>query len=87
MVLRNVERINTNFLRGICIFTVMPSTVIASFSYNAETNALTIVFVSGMVYHYKNVPEEIYEAMKGSKSKGIYFNRHIKDKYEFEKVS
>ena len=65
----------------------MPSTVIASFSYNADRHALTIVFVSGMVYQYKNVPEEIYKAMKSSTSKGIYFNKHIKDKYEFEKMS
>ncbi|MBV9961344.1 MAG: KTSC domain-containing protein [Parafilimonas sp.] len=64
----------------------MPSTVIASFHYNVETNVLTIVFVSGIVYHYKNVPEKIYKNMKNSTSKGIYFNRNIKDKFEFEKV-
>jgi hypothetical protein len=65
----------------------MPSTVIASFNYDAEESVLTIVFISGMVYQYKNVPEKIYTAMKASTSKGIYFNRYIKDQYEFEKVS
>ena len=64
----------------------MPSIVISNFFYNADRRALKIVFVSGMVYEYKNVPEKIYHAMKSSGSKGIYFNRHIKGKFEFEKV-
>ena len=64
----------------------MPSTVIASVSYSTETRILNIQFVSGFVYAYKNVPEEIYNQLRTSKSKGIYFNTHIKDKYFFEKV-
>ena len=47
---------------------------------------LKIVFVSGIVYEYKNVPEKVYRAMKVSGSKGIYFNRKIKGKFEFDKV-
>jgi hypothetical protein len=64
----------------------MPSTVIASMKYNEETSVLRITFVSGLVYDYKDVPVEIYTQLKTSKSKGIYFNGHIKNKYEFEKV-
>ena len=64
----------------------MPSSVVSSFTYNAKVCTLTIIFVSGMVYNYKKVPQEIYDAMKTSTSKGIYFNRHIKGKYDFEKV-
>ncbi len=64
----------------------MPSTVISNFYYDADSRILKIVFVTGMVYEYKNVPETIYQAMKISRSKGIYFNRYIKGKYEFEKT-
>ncbi|MCW3114630.1 MAG: ATPase protein [Segetibacter sp.] len=64
----------------------MPSTVILRSSYNAETRTLTITFVSGLVYDYKNVPEETYKAMITSGAKGIYFNKYIKGKYEWEKV-
>jgi hypothetical protein len=64
----------------------MPSSVVASMSYNAESSTLRVYFTSGMVYDYKNVPEEIYIAMKTSGAKGIYLNRHIKGKYAFEKV-
>ena len=41
----------------------MPSSVIARYSYNTETQVLRVVFVSGMVYDYKNVPEAVYQAM------------------------
>jgi DNA primase len=54
--------------------------------YDPEKATLRVVFVSGMIYDYKNVPEEEYIRMKTSGSKGIYLNKHIKGKYEFEKV-
>jgi hypothetical protein len=65
----------------------MPSTVVAHMEYIAETEILRITFVSGLVYDYLHVPLFLYEKMKASKSKGIFLNRHIKGKYEYEKVS
>lgn len=64
----------------------MPSTVISFMSYSADTSVLRITFVSGLVYHYKNVPVEIYNRLRTEKSKGTYFNEHIKNKFDFEKV-
>lgn len=64
----------------------MPSTVIAHISYTAATQQLRIVFVSGMVYIYKQVPEAIFKQMKEAFSKGIFFNEHIKGKFDFEKI-
>ena len=65
----------------------MPSTVISSFRYERASKILCITFVSGAVYEYKEVPEEVYLAMKESKSKGIFFNNEIKDQYDFERKS
>lgn len=64
----------------------MPSTVISTMVYDAATATLRVTFVSGMIYEYKNVPEEIYIAMKTSGAKGIYLNKHIKGKYSFNKI-
>ena len=64
----------------------MPSTVILRADHIPETNTLRITFVTGTVYDYKAVPPEVYHAMITSGAKGIYFNQHIKGKYEFEKV-
>lgn len=62
----------------------MPSSVIASMHYNPETKALHIVYVSGKVYLYKNVPQKVYDEMKTARSKGTFLNTRIKGKYEFE---
>ncbi|SDD72538.1 KTSC domain-containing protein [Dyadobacter soli] len=64
----------------------MPSSVVAQMIYNEEKETLRIVYVSGMVYDYKNVPWEVYQAMKTSGSKGTFLNKHIKGNFEFEKV-
>ena len=64
----------------------MPSSVVAALRYNAEKMILQVVYMSGKVYEYKSVPKKIYEAMRHSSSKGIYLNKYIKGKYEFEKV-
>ena len=64
----------------------MPSSVIASMQYDPESQTLRIIFVSGIVYDYVNVPAEIYAAMKRSGSKGTYLNRHIKGHFDFRKI-
>ena len=64
----------------------MPSAVVSHMTYDPERRELTVTFVSGMVYLYKEVPESEYYAMKTSGAKGIYLNRHIKGKYKFEKL-
>ncbi len=64
----------------------MPSTVIATMHYDPDSATLRVIFRSGMVYDYMNVPPAIYDAMKNAGSKGKYLNRHIKGKYAFEKI-
>ncbi|SFA58740.1 KTSC domain-containing protein [Pedobacter suwonensis] len=64
----------------------MPSSVIKYFSYDEVTKTLKIIFVTDMVYLYKNVPENIYKMLKASGSKGRYFNSNIKDKFKFQKI-
>ncbi len=64
----------------------MPSTVIAHTKYDAETAVLKVIFLSGAIYEYLQVPEKIYQQMKASKSKGEFLNRHIKVHYDFRKI-
>lgn len=62
------------------------STLIKEISYDAATLVLTVVFVNSEdVYEYKGVPAAVYEELKGAESKGSYFVKNIKDKYEFTK--
>ena len=64
----------------------MPSSVVAAMRYNPESTTLRIIFVSGMIYEYKNVPAEKYEAMKTSGSKGKFLNKFIKGFHPFRKI-
>ena len=56
-------------------------------NYNEDSQELTVEFVSGLVYIYKQVPLETFEAMKNSGAKGIYLNKYIKGRYEYVKIS
>jgi len=64
----------------------MPSSVVAEIKYDNVSHTLSVVYVSGLVYDYKNVPEEIYAGMKTAFSKGTFLNKYIKGKYEFKKI-
>jgi hypothetical protein len=64
----------------------MPSSVVAAIRYDVPSSTLRVIYVSGKVYDYKNVPEKIYKEMKTATSKGEFLNKHIKPKYEFEKI-
>ena len=64
----------------------MPSSVIAHIKYNAAAAILRVIFLSGAVYDYLQVPENIYQEMKIAKSKGDFLNRQIKGNYNFRKV-
>ena len=65
----------------------MPSTVIRSFDYHADSAILTIRFVSGSEYQYHDVPQQVYEDFKKFREKGIFYNEHIKGKFRFEKTT
>lgn len=63
----------------------MPSSVIAHISYVIEKKELIVVFNSGDVYEYYDVPEKIYKEFKASVSKGNYLNRKLKKMFKGEK--
>ena len=64
----------------------MPSTVIAQMDYDKGTNVLQIVFVSGTVYDYLDVPETVFSEMRSAKSKGVFLNQRIKPFYAYRKI-
>ncbi len=65
----------------------MPSSVIAAIHYEPAAKTLLVRYLSGASYIYKNVPEEVYEEMKGAFSKGTFLNKRIKGHYKFEKCA
>ncbi len=64
----------------------MPSSVVAAIRYDASLSKLRVVYVSGSIYDYKEVPEKVYNQMKKASSKGEFLNKEVKPNYEFEKI-
>jgi hypothetical protein len=59
----------------------MPSSVIKTYSYDPERQALRITFVSGRIYVYDHVPDAVASGLKLAFAKGEYFNKHIRNRY------
>jgi hypothetical protein len=64
----------------------MPSTVIRSYRYDRYKRDLHVVFQSGRVYTYLQLPEEIHEGLRQALSKGQFFNQFIRDKFAFRRA-
>lgn len=60
------------------------SSNISSVGY--EGNTLEIAFHNGGVYHYANVPQQIYQGLMAAGSKGSFFHQNIKDVYPTSKI-
>ena len=63
----------------------MPSSVILRYDYDPAHRRLDIAFLSGQAYRYFNVPEAVYQGLIQAKSKGRYFQDHIRDKFDFRR--
>jgi hypothetical protein len=64
----------------------MPSSVIQRFTYRPETAELDIIFTTGRRYIYSDVPKEVADEFRAAFSKGVYFNRYIRDRYEYREL-
>jgi hypothetical protein len=64
----------------------MPSSVIRRYSYSQSSQTLRVVFVSGAVYDYFDVPPEVADAFSAVRSKGEFFGKVIRPSFRFEKV-
>lgn len=65
----------------------MPSSVIRFFRYAPDTRELTVTFVSGRFYIYKEVPLEVAAAFRNARSKGTFFNHEIRDRYVYRDIT
>lgn len=65
----------------------MPSSVIRKYYYKPELQILTMVYVSGAVYDYLDVPQEVFDDFRAAFSKGTYLNKNIKPYFKYVKKS
>lgn len=65
----------------------MPSTALRAFDYDPQRRELTVTFVTGRVYRYGRVPAEVYDGLKTARSRGAFFNRHIRGPYPYRELT
>lgn len=63
------------------------STVLRWIEFDAKHSSLRVEFVTGEVYSYPHVPKTVFQALLTARSKGQFFNAHIRDKYRFVHLS
>lgn len=63
------------------------STSLESVSYSPDKCLLQLQFRDGAVYRYFDVPLERYRELLTADSKGVYFNRYIRNQYHFQEVA
>ena len=61
------------------------STFIKAVSYDKDLHTLSVRLKGGVVYNFKDVTKDIYKDLIRSQSKGKFFNKSLKDQYEWNK--
>ena len=63
------------------------SSNLASVGYVARAKVLEIEFHSGAIYRYRDVPAGVHVGLINAESKGQYFGRRIRGRFEFRRMS
>jgi hypothetical protein len=67
--------------------TTVESSMIHAVGYDAETRTLEVIFNSGGIYFYDNVPPKVYEELMAAESKGSYMKHAIIDAYPHSELA
>jgi len=62
------------------------SSLLKAAAYHDKLAVLELEFHSGAVYCYFGVPAQTYHQLLRAESKGRYFNSHIRDHFNFNKL-
>lgn len=58
------------------------SSAIDAIGYDPNTQQMRIRFKHGGTYSFCRVPQSIFDGFLSSSSKGTYYDRHIRDRYQ-----
>ena len=63
------------------------SSTIKKIGYDSSRQVLRVMFQTGSVYEYDNVPPSIMRDIMASPSKGTYFKRNVQGVYDSRRLS
>ena len=62
------------------------SSNVSSVGYDPNTGTLEVEFLSGWVYQYYGVPENLYDQMMVAPSKGKFLHMYIKNRFPYSRT-
>lgn len=62
------------------------STMLFAVGYDAETQTMEVIFNSGGIYRYYDVPPHVYQGLVASESVGRYMWDNVFDTYTYERL-
>lgn len=65
---------------------LVESSLLSSIEYSSN-QMLDLTFRSGVTYRYFAVPQTVVEGFIAAESKGAYFNRHVRDRFPYQRLS
>ena len=57
------------------------SSMVHAVGYDAEAEELEVIFTSGKIYRYRDVPADVYDRLLKADSKGQFMNAFVIDVY------
>ena len=65
---------------------VVQSSLLASVGYSIDAT-LDLEFRTGAIYRYFAVPQAVFEGLIAADSKGVYFNRKVRDRFRYQQLA
>jgi hypothetical protein len=65
---------------------IVQSSNVSSLGYDELSSTLEVEFSKGAIYQYFGVPQNIFDQLMQSPSKGQFINAYIKNAYPFSRV-
>ena len=57
------------------------SSMVHAVGYDPDAKELEVIFTSGKIWHYRNVPPDVYDKLLKADSKGQFMNACVIDVY------
>lgn len=88
----NTRHAPAGAIANLIALTAVASSRITSIGYDGEQQILAVGFPpkttsdEGSLYHYYDVPAAVFESFAKADSKGSFFEREIRRKYDYRKI-
>lgn len=66
--------------------TPITSSVLSSVAYSDHA-VLEVEFRNGALYRYFAVPRSVFAALLAADSKGSWFNRHVRNRFRYQRLN